>query len=138
MEHVDTYRSTTELCYAMIEILTSFMDCMFPPTMENSRIVREAMNYISTPFCGEYHTAGCGGTPALKTNPISHGFSKRSSGSTFKEYLTMVRVEEAKRLLNNTDDSLLDIAIGVGFDNQSYFTSVFKKLTGLTPGQYRK
>ena len=50
----------------------------------------------------------------------------------------MVRVEEAKRLLNNTDDSLLDIAIGVGFDNQSYFTSVFKKLTGLTPGQYRK
>ena len=50
MEHVDTYRSTTELCYAMIEILTSFMDCMFPPTMENSRIVREAMNYISTHF----------------------------------------------------------------------------------------
>ena len=137
MEHVDTYRSTTELCYAMIEILTSFMDCMFPPTMENSRIVREAMNYISTHFAENITLQDVAEHLHLNQSYFSRIF-KRSSGSTFKEYLTMVRVEEAKRLLNNTDDSLLDIAIGVGFDNQSYFTSVFKKLTGLTPGQYRK
>ena len=137
MESVDTYRSTDELCYAMIEILTAFMECMFPPAMENSRIVRDAMNYISAHFSEAVTLQDVAEHLHLNPSYFSRIF-KRSSGSTFKEYLTKVRVEEAKRLLRNTDYSLLDIAIGVGFDNQSYFTSVFKRLTGLTPKQYRK
>lgn len=137
MESVDTYRSTDELCYAMIEILTSFMECMFPPAMENSRIVRDAMNYISAHFSEAVTLQDVAEHLHLNPSYFSRIF-KRSSGSTFKEYLTKVRVEEAKRLLRNTDYPLLDIAIGVGFDNQSYFTSVFKRLTGLTPKQYRK
>lgn len=137
MESVDSYRSTDELCYAMIEILTAFMECMFPPAMENSRIVRDAMNYISAHFSEAVTLQDVADHLHLNPSYFSRIF-KRSSGSTFKEYLTKVRVEEAKRLLRNTDYPLLDIAIGVGFDNQSYFTSVFKRLTGLTPKQYRK
>ena len=49
----------------------------------------------------------------------------------------MVRVEESKRLLSNTDYSLIDIAVATGFEDQSYFTKVFKKYTGLTPKQFR-
>ena len=60
-----------------------------------------------------------------------------ATGSTFKEYLSMVRVEESKRLLANTDYSLIDIAVATGFQDQSYFSKVFKRYTGLTPGQYR-
>ena len=62
---------------------------------------------------------------------------RQSCGSTFKEYLNIVRIEESKRLLANTDYSIIDIAVAVGFDNQSYFSKVFKKYTGLTPKQYR-
>ena len=62
---------------------------------------------------------------------------KQSCGSSFKEYLNMVRIEESKRLLANTDYSVIDIAIAVGFEDQSYFSKVFKKYTGLTPKQYR-
>lgn len=137
MESVDTYHSTDELCYAMIEILTAFMECMFPPAMENSRIVRDAMNYISAHFSESVTLQDMAEHLHLNPSYFSRIF-KRSSGFTFKEYLTKVRVEEAKRLLRNTDYPLLDIAIGVGFDNQSYFTSVFRRLTGLTPKQYRK
>ena len=62
---------------------------------------------------------------------------RQATGSTFKEYLSMVRVEESKRLLANTDYSLIDIAVATGFQDQSYFSKVFKRYTGLTPGQYR-
>jgi YesN/AraC family two-component response regulator len=56
---------------------------------------------------------------------------------TFKEHLNRVRIEEAARLLANTDYSVMEIAIACGYKDQSYFTKVFKKLTGLTPKQYR-
>ena len=62
---------------------------------------------------------------------------KQSCGSSFKEYLNMIRIEESKRLLANTDYPILDIAVSVGFEDQSYFSKVFKKYTGLTPKQYR-
>ena len=62
---------------------------------------------------------------------------KSSTGSSFKEYLNMVRIEESKRLLSNTDYSIIDIAVAVGFEDQSYFSKVFKKYTGLTPKQFR-
>ena len=50
----------------------------------------------------------------------------------------MVRIEESKRLLLNTDYALIDIAIATGFEDQSYFSKVFKKFTGFTPSSYRK
>lgn len=62
---------------------------------------------------------------------------KQSCGSSFKEYLNTIRIEEGKKLLTTTDSSILDIAIAIGFEDQSYFTKVFKKYTGLTPKQYR-
>ena len=49
----------------------------------------------------------------------------------------MVRIEESKRLLANTDYSVIDISVAAGFEDQSYFSKVFKKYTGLTPKQYR-
>ena len=49
----------------------------------------------------------------------------------------MVRVEESKRLLSNTEYSIIDIAVACGFDDQSYFSKVFKKYTGMSPKQYR-
>ena len=62
---------------------------------------------------------------------------KNSTGLSFKEYLNKVRIEESKILLLNTDFSIIDIAIAVGFEDQSYFSKVFKKYTGTTPKQFR-
>ncbi len=137
MQNLDNYRSTEELCYAMTEILTAFIECMFPPARENNRLIRDAMNYISSHFAEPLTLQDVANHLHLNPSYFSRVF-KQSFGSSFKEYLTQVRIEEAKRLLKNTEYSLLDIAVATGFDNQSYFTNVFKKVTGLTPGQYRK
>jgi YesN/AraC family two-component response regulator len=56
----------------------------------------------------------------------------------FNTYVNQVRVEAAKKLLLNDSVPLIDIASQAGFDGQSYFSKVFKKMTGVTPGKYRE
>lgn len=63
---------------------------------------------------------------------------KNETGQTFINYLNNYKVEKSKELLTNTDYSLLDIALSVGFNNQSYYSTVFKKLTNQTPIKYRE
>ncbi len=57
---------------------------------------------------------------------------------TVTSYINQLRTAQAKSLLRNTRYSLVDIAGIVGFDDQSYFSRVFKAITGVTPGGYRK
>lgn len=74
----------------------------------------------------------------VKLNPsYFSALFKQCSGSTFKEFLNYIRIEESKKYLINTNYSIIDIAIATGFEDQSYFTKVFKKYTGMTPRQYR-
>lgn len=72
------------------------------------------------------------------TNPkyISFIF-KEQLGVKFVNYLTDVRVEQAKRLLLSTDDLIPDIAAQVGYIHAVSFNRVFKKVVGVTPGGYR-
>ena len=48
-----------------------------------------------------------------------------------------VRVEESKHLLLSTDYSITDIAVAMGFPDQSYYCKVFKNIVGVTPGKFR-
>ncbi|MDN5276704.1 MAG: two-component system, response regulator YesN [Clostridiales bacterium] len=68
---------------------------------------------------------------------LSHLF-KEELNITFLEYLTMVRMEEAKKLLKDTSLSIVAIASQVGYEDASYFSKVFKKYVGISPAQYRK
>ncbi len=63
---------------------------------------------------------------------------KNETGYTFSNFLNRFRIEKSKELLKNRDLSILDISLRVGFNNQNYFNTIFKKLTGKTPLQYRK
>lgn len=56
---------------------------------------------------------------------------------TVGEYVRRLRVEFASRKLSQTDAPLSEIALAAGFAHQSHFSRTFKRLTGLTPAQYR-
>lgn len=60
------------------------------------------------------------------------------SGLTALEHIHFFKVNEAKGLLKQTTLSVKEIAFQVGFENPEHFNSFFKKLTGISPGQYRK
>jgi len=126
-----------DLCYKLQEAIDAFTDCMFEHVpSKNTELIKKAIQYISKNFADPITLDTVADLVHLNPAYFSSVF-KQSTGSSFKEYLNMVRIEESKRLLSNTDYSLIDIAIATGFENQSYFTKVFKKYTGLTPKQFR-
>ncbi len=63
---------------------------------------------------------------------------KEGTGQTFVEFLTSFRIEEAKKLLKNSDLKGYEIAEKVGYTDPRYFTLIFKKSTGMTAMEYRK
>ena len=68
---------------------------------------------------------------------VSHLF-KSINGMSVTEYVTMLRMEDSKRLLKNTDLSIAAISSNLGFSDSNYFSNVFKKHFGISPLRFRK
>jgi YesN/AraC family two-component response regulator len=62
----------------------------------------------------------------------------KETGQTLTVFIHKVLIEKAKNLLAHSDYSLGEISTYLNFSSQSYFISIFKRYTGITPGQYRK
>ncbi|MGB8453819.1 MAG: PocR ligand-binding domain-containing protein [Anaerocolumna sp.] len=126
------------LCYKLQEVVEVFTESMFHHVPgKNNDVIKKAVSYIANNYPADITLENVASQVHLNPAYFSNIF-KQSIGSSFKEYLNMVRIEESKRLLSNTDYSIIDIAIAVGFEDQSYFSKVFKKYTGLTPKQFKK
>ena len=63
---------------------------------------------------------------------------KKKTGQNLKDYINGYRLQQAKRLLNSQEMKVSDVASEVGFDNFSYFSTLFKKEYDMTPNEYRK
>ena len=63
---------------------------------------------------------------------------KNVTGKTVSAMLQKIRVEEACALLSSTDRIISDIAKSCGFNDMKFFYNTFRKLTGMTPGEYRQ
>ncbi|WP_064091850.1 response regulator transcription factor [Rossellomorea aquimaris] len=72
----------------------------------------------------------------LSREYISRKF-KQEYHATITDYLTNIRMEQAKKLLENPYLKIYEIAYGVGYQNEKYFSKVFKKQVGLTPNEYK-
>ena len=59
-------------------------------------------------------------------------------GRTFKDVVLGYRMDRAKELLHQRDKTVTEIAFEVGYRDPGYFATAFKRITGITPGQYRK
>jgi two-component system response regulator YesN len=78
---------------------------------------------------------------AASINLVPAYFSRLFSqitGASFINYLTDLRIQRAKELLQGTDDQIKAISETVGYSNIYYFSRVFKNKTGLTPVEYRR
>jgi two-component system response regulator YesN len=62
---------------------------------------------------------------------------KQETGETINEYMTKVRVEQAKALLKDPANKFYEVCYAVGYSDPSYFSKIFKKYTGYTPSTYR-
>lgn len=62
---------------------------------------------------------------------------QKHTGMNFTEYLTQRRIAQAKRLLENGEMNIKEIAYATGFNSQSYFSKIFKKYVGTAPSDYK-
>ena len=62
---------------------------------------------------------------------------KNHTNLTFNQYLNKIRINESKKMLETTNNSIIDISLAVGFNNHNHFSATFKKLNGMTPTAYR-
>lgn len=101
------------------------------------RPVREAKQYIqkhySQPITLEDVCDMVGFTPSYFS-----ALFKKETGEGFAKYLTRVRMERAKELLQRTNLPVAEICVQVGYSDVKHFTQNFKRETNLNPGQYRK
>lgn len=65
-------------------------------------------------------------------------FFKRTTGKTFTEYVNLVRIEAISNKLLYTDLPINQIASYFGYESQTYFNRIFKKLKGCSPAEFRK
>jgi transcriptional regulator GlxA family with amidase domain len=63
---------------------------------------------------------------------------KRGTGMTPTDYLLRVRVERARELMADTSRSLTEVAHATGFSSSQYFSTVFRRYTGMAPGAMRE
>lgn len=81
------------------------------------------------------------GSCAKKFNyslPYISKLFKEKTGMNFRDYLKKIRMDEACRLLVNTDEKIQSIANSVGYSDVDFFSKIFKENTGTTPGAFRK
>lgn len=135
----DLQKITTleKLCFKLQEVVDTFVSSIldYIPS-KNNELIRKAIAYIAQHYNTNPTLEEVAGQVHLNPAYFSSLF-KECTETTFKEFLNIVRIEEGKNLLTSTDYSIIDIAVALGYDNQSYFSKVFKKYTGLTPKQYR-
>lgn len=138
----DAFKTTDieEVCIWMVQLLEKFTQFVFnfdSENVENKNIIRKALMYIHEKYQKEITLEEVAEHVGLSTTYFSRMFSKETQRN-FTEYINMIRVEESKKLLLDLNYSLCDIAISTGFSDQSYFSKVFKKHEGISPGMYRK
>ena len=63
---------------------------------------------------------------------------KEYSGFTITEYINIFRIKKAVQLLENTQDSISEVASILGYDSVTYFERIFKKFMNVTPLKYKK
>ncbi len=63
---------------------------------------------------------------------------KEKQGINYIDFLTECRMEKAKRLMNDSEKSIKEITFEVGYHDPNYFSKVFKKMTNVSPKEYRK
>lgn len=106
-----------------------------PATLAPFRL-RRAIEFIEAHYAEDLTLAEIAQAASASPSHFAHGF-KQSTGFSPHQYLTHRRIERAKQLLAETDLPLVEIALTVGFPNQSHFATVFRKLCNATPRQYR-
>ncbi|MFI3212555.1 MAG: helix-turn-helix domain-containing protein [Eubacteriales bacterium] len=135
--YLNDYQNWQE-AFAFLRTISSYIFILMSEksTDKNNLLIGKIKNYIEKNVKTHLTLAQIGNHVNYNESYISRVF-KQETGKGLFEYINLVRVDLSKTLLLNTDYTIQEIAWEVGFDTPQYFSGVFKKIVGITPGNYR-
>lgn len=113
------------------KILTEF------DNYKNKQKINRALTFIQENYNKDLNMAVVSNYISMNYSLFSYCF-KEFTGMNFINYIKNIRINEAKRLLEQTDEKILDISSRIGYENEKHFTKLFRSVTGVTPSEYRK
>lgn len=118
-------------------MLHHFFDLVFDfHDVKHQTIIRQISAYIQEHLSEKLTLEQVAGEVHLSKSYLCR-ILKEELGCTFTEYTNRLRIERSKTYLHRSSMPLSEIACAVGFDDQSYFTRIFKRVVGMPPGKYR-
>ncbi len=137
LSEIGRFTSTEDLSLWLSRVLAHFLRFVFDlADIKHKDMMFKAVDYIKKRYTQKISLEEVSGVVYLSPSYFSKVF-KDEMGCTFSVYLNKIRIDKSKLLLLSGQDAISDICDQVGFEDQSYFTKVFKKLTGMTPAKYR-
>lgn len=133
------YPALAEWQAEFMEWLLSFHDKINSrfDSNKNQQKIRLAIAYIQENYARDLNMAVVSNHISMNYSLFSYLF-KEYTGSNFVNYLKGIRMEEAKRLLSETDLRIVEISARIGYDNEKHFMKIFKASCGVSPSEYRK
>ena len=139
VQHCEKYNDPAQILNLQHHMVLDYASLVHSITSGSSAspLVRAVSAYVQEHLTEDITVDEIAQTLYLSPNYLSSRFH-RESGMTLRTFINQQRISKAKDYLKNTNRSILDISTFLGFSSQSYFQNVFKKMTGMTPKEYRE
>jgi two-component system response regulator YesN len=135
MSNIKSMEQLREQIYKILSSALAYRDSQ--PNDHYKSLIHQTLEYLERHYTDpELSLNEMAAQANLSASHFSVVFSQET-GRTFKEYLTEIRINKAKELLRMTALRSADIAYQVGYNDPHYFSTVFKKHTGLSPIEFR-
>lgn len=138
LSQINGFNSIDELTYWLSGIMIRFTDCVFNfKDVKHIDVIYKAVDYIKRNYMKKIMLEDVASYVQLSTSYFCAIF-KNEMKCNFNAYLNRIRIEMSKKLLADHDIPLVDVANMVGYEDQSYFTRVFRSNVGISPGKFRE
>lgn len=136
--HINNTRNIKSLGKRLEAVFNNITDIVTEAHQDRSKsIVNKARVFIENNYQAPLSARDVAGEVFISPSYFKHLF-KKESGYSFTDYITSIRLQKARDLLLHSELTITNIAFEVGYQDSNYFSTLFKKIEGVTPSHYRK
>ena len=138
LREIEQFTNVDSLAYWLSGVLNRFASQVFNlQEVKHVDRLERTLHYINSHYTEKISLEDAASYAALSPAYFSKIF-KEEMNCSFTNYINKIRIDHAKTLLRTTPCTLIEISGLVGFEDQSYFSRVFKSIAGISPGKYRE
>ena len=135
---IHKFKDLDELNYWLAKVLIRFTNSVLSEKdPKYSEIIKEMITYIRANYMNKLSLNDISNHVRYSISYLSKIF-KEETGENLSAFINRTRIDNSRIMLLTTDLPIIEISYLCGFDDQSYYTKVFRKITGVSPGRFRE